>query len=387
MNIYCIFLSNFFNYHQKSFSEAMYNKLGDRYLFIESEPMSDERKKMGWNNDGEYPYVVCSEKLAENIQKYIDIINNAQVVIMGSAPEYLVKERVKNGKLIFRYSERFFKNGLELSKYPVRYLRWHKYAPNNKPNYMLCASAYTSADFKKLSLFKNKCYKWGYFPQVKKYDDIDQLISKKKKNSILWVGRIIDWKHPEIAVKIAEKLKKENYDFSLNIIGTGNMEEEIKGLIKSCDLEKYVKFLGSMPPEKVREYMEESEIFLFTSDRREGWGAVLNESMNSGCAVVASHAIGSVPFLIEDGENGYIYRDGDVDDLFVKVKKLMDETLKRQTTGKKAYQTLADLWNAETATDRLLQLFESVLQGNKNPQLFEYGPCSKAEILSDGWYK
>ena len=49
--------------------------------------------------------------------------------------------------------------------------------------------------------------------------------------------------------------------------------------------------------------MEKSEIFLFTSDKGEGWGAVLNESMNSACAVVASHAIGSVPFLLKDGEN------------------------------------------------------------------------------------
>ena len=44
-------------------------------------------------------------------------------------------------------------------------------------------------------------------------------------------------------------------------------------------------------------YMESSHIFLlFTSDRNEG--AALNESMNSGCAVVASDAIGSVPYLM-----------------------------------------------------------------------------------------
>ena len=190
--------------------------------------MSEERKKMGWNNKGEFPYVITSEELTKNTQKYLEIINNAEIVIMGSAPEYLIRERVKKGKLVFRYSERFFKNGLELSKYPIRFLRWHKYAPNNNANYMLCASAYTSADFKKLGLFKNKCYKWGYFPEVKKYDDIDQLMSKKKKNSILWVGRLIDWKHPEIAIDIAKKLRNDNYDFSRNIIGTGAMENEIK---------------------------------------------------------------------------------------------------------------------------------------------------------------
>lgn len=55
---------------------------------------------------------------------------------------------------------------------------------------------------------------------------------------------------------------------------------------------------------KVREHMEDADIFLFTSDYNGGRGAVLNESMNSGCMVAASHAIGSVPFLLEDGKRG-----------------------------------------------------------------------------------
>lgn len=62
------------------------------------------------------------------------------------------------------------------------------------------------------------------------------------------------------------------------------------------NLNDYVTFTGPVQSDKVRGFMERAGIFLFTSDRQEGWGAVLNESMNSGCAVVASHAIGSVPF-------------------------------------------------------------------------------------------
>ena len=37
---------------------------------------------------------------------------------------------------------------------------------------------------------------------------------------------------------------------------------------------------------------------------QEGWGAVVNEAMNSGCAVVADHMIGAAPWLIRQGENG-----------------------------------------------------------------------------------
>ena len=63
--------------------------------------------------------------------------------------------------------------------------------------------------------------------------------------------------------------------------------------------------------------MEKTGIFLFTSDRQEGWGAVLNEAMNSGCAVVASHLIGAVPFLKKKKKNGLVYSSGDRKTLFV----------------------------------------------------------------------
>ena len=144
--------------------------------------------------------------------------------------------------------------------------------------------------------------------------------------------------------------------------------------------------LGAMPPEAVREHMEKAEIFLFTSDFNEGWGAVLNESMNSGCAVVASHAIGSVPFLIRDGENGLIYRNGDDDGLYKRVTRLIDDPALRDRLGRNAYRTLADTWNAETAAERFLQLSQALLDG-KSPELFDEGPCSRAAVLRNGWYK
>jgi glycosyltransferase involved in cell wall biosynthesis len=144
--------------------------------------------------------------------------------------------------------------------------------------------------------------------------------------------------------------------------------------------------LGSMPPEAVRDHMEAANIFLFTSDFNEGWGAVLNESMNSACAVVASHAIGSVPFLLEEGKNGYIYRNGDMDSLYGRVVTLIEQPELREQMGKEAYRTLAELWNADVAAERFLALAQTLLD-SKSPNLFEEGPCSRARILKNWWYK
>ncbi len=381
-----VFVSNYFNHHQESFSLAMDRLTEGNYRFIATDTVGEERLKLGYADmNKKYPWIVRAYESDETMQRAEKLIDEADAVIIGSAPSKMIEKRLQEKKLVFRYAERLYKYMPKWYTFPLRILK-HSFLYNRKNYYLLCSSAYTAADFAKSCAFLNKAYKWAYFPAVKEYKDINDLIESKKKNSILWVGRLIDWKHPEAAVEVARRLKQDGYAFELNVIGTGEMETELKEKILSLGLEERVRMLGSMPPESVRRYMEESEIFLFTSDRNEGWGAVLNESMNSGCAVVASHAIGSVPYLVKDGENGYIYKDGIVDDLYEKVKTLLDACEKRKKTGKNAYETTRKEWNAENAARRFLVLAKAILDGEKHPYPFADGVCSKAEILKDDWY-
>ena len=77
--------------------------------------------------------------------------------------------------------------------------------------------------------------------------------------------------------------------------------------IKKQGLENHVHLLGKMPNGEVMEAMRSHHIFCFTSDKNEGWGAVLNEAMSSGCCPVSSIATGSTPYLIKDGVNGFSF--------------------------------------------------------------------------------
>ena len=278
--------------------------------------------------------------------------------------------------MTFKYAERFFKQGrwriLDPRVALVRFNQDTRYRGKNV--YMLCSSAYTASDCRFIFAYPNKTYKWGYFPPVKRYDDIDGVINRKKPNSILWCARFIPLKHPEAALYVAKKLKDEGVDFSLDMIGIGELEYKIKKDIEKLGLADKVKLLGAMSPDAVREHMEAAEIFLFTSDKEEGWGAVLNESMNSGCAVVANRAIGSVPYLLKDGENGMTY-GGKFDELYEKVKTLLESPEERRSIGAAAYHTLTDTWNADTAVERLLSLIENLKNGKDTP--FTDGPCSK----------
>ena len=377
-----VFLSNYMSHHQYFLSEELYKKTNGEYTFIATEPITEERIKLGWPKIEASYIVELTEKNEEDI---LSMIMEADVVIIGSAPYRLVKKRIRAGKLTFTYGERPYKREpslLTLLVHRLRYTSQYHY-----PNvYRLCASAFSPLDYARTNTFVGKSYRWGYFPEVKVYDNFESMYNNKIPNSILWCGRLIDWKHPEVAVSVAQRLKHEGIAFKMDIIGSGYMYEEIAELIKSQKLDSEVTLHSSMTPEKIREYMEKSAIYLFTSDRQEGWGAVLNEAMNSGCAVVANSAIGAVPFLLKDKVNGYIYEDGLIDKAYQKVKVLIENNESRSKVSINAYETMKDIWNPKIAAERLLQLVNGIMR-HSNTELYDEGPCSLAPIIKNDWFE
>lgn len=378
-----VFLSVYLNSHQVFLSNALYRLLNKQFYFIETLSEKERRGRLG---DGVFqvPYVL-HRYLKQEAQQCKLAVLEADVILSGGIQNCGFHPKLH--QLVFRYSERPLKNRNSLLKFPVRFLRWHFHNPPGKPIYMLCASAFAAGDYAKFGLFKKRCYKWGYFPETRRYADIDKLLSNKSPRMILWCGRFLDWKHPDDAITLARRFRESGIPFELNLIGAGPLESKLDQQVQVCGLQNCVKFLGAMPPQQVRDHMERAGIFIFTSDRNEGWGAVLNEAMNSGCAVVASDAIGAVPYLVKDRENGMVYHSGWIEELYEKVKYLIEHPERQRTFGKAAYHTIADLWNAETAAARLIRLAQAVLDGDLSPDLYESGPCSRAEVIEEDWYQ
>ena len=224
----------------------------------------------------------------------------------------------------------------------------------------------------------DKCFRWGYFPHVERYAQDDVLAEKRAhtKVVIFWAARLIPLKHPEILISLAEKLNAEAFEYELHIAGSGSEENKILSELEKNGLLNKVKMLGTLTPEETRAQMLRSDIFLFTSDYHEGWGAVVNEAMNAGCAVVACEAAGSVPFLIQDGINGFSYAYGDKKKLHNCVKKLIMNRDLRLEMGMNAHKTISVLWNAENAAEKFLKLANGLLNGEQVN--ISDGPCSRA---------
>ena len=366
------------------FCKALQRMLGEDYHFVATDVMPETQRNLGYAD----LYPDAPFALNDFGEQSLSTVRDSDVLILGSAPEHFLRTHLNAGKLAFRYSERPLKKGLELKKFLPRLILWRRRNPMSKPLYLLCASAYTAGDYAQFGLFRNRCYKWGYFPETLQYT-AEELFSRKQNTvpTLLWVGRLIDWKHPDDALSVARQLKAAGYAFRLNIIGIGQMEDSLRADVAAQNLEDCVSLLGSMPPEDVRKHMENANIFLFTSDRQEGWGAVLNEAMNSGCALVASDAIGAVPYLLRHKENGCVYHSGDVDGLARQIRELLENKEESRKLGAAAYRTVAEQWNGEIAARRLIHLTEKLLAGEKRPELYEDGPCSPAPTIREDWFK
>ncbi|MDO4965265.1 MAG: glycosyltransferase [Lachnospiraceae bacterium] len=395
------FYSNYFNHHQKALCDEFYNILGDGFTFVETMPMEGFRANMGWGEETP-SYVLKTYESDANSKKADKLAVDSDLIIMGTAPEEYCERRLEENKITFRYSERPLKEGFIkffIPRLTKKYIRMHL-KNRDKNIYVLGASAFTSLDFKKMfNSYPDKCYKFGYFPVHKEYD-IEKLLKEKKekangKVSILWLGRMLKLKHPEMMVKAAKKLKDKGYDFSVHMVGEGEMRPVCEKLTKDYGLEDVISFENFLSPDEARNKMADYQIYVMTSNKLEGWGSVIYEGLNAGCAVVASHICGATPWLVEDGKCGLVFKSEDVNSLTEKLKKLLDEENLIDEYGEAAYKKMHDKWNPLNAANSVLKLAEGLMAAGadgykvKEPAkeyVIESGPCSKAPYLKNNWF-
>ena len=386
-----VFISNYINHHQLPLAKAFNSLPGVDYTFVATTPFDQSRAQMGYKDENTLHDFVLKAYEGERQEKAAcALAKEADIVLIGSAPDYYMAERLRLGKATFHVSERYFRKELSIKTFPRYFASAMKHIRpfQGLPLYYLCSSAYTAKDVNTFTSFKSRCFKWAYFTEVREFRECD-LVRKREENEkpvILWVGRFLSWKHPDAAIRAAGRLRAQGHDFRLDIIGGGSLELQLKMLVHELNLEDTVRFLGFLSPEAVRKHMERADIFLFTSDFNEGWGAVLNEAMSSGCAAVASHACGASPFLVRDGQNGYLYMSGEEEHLFERTEQLLLDKSERQRLGIEAYRDMHDMWSPQVAAKRLINLNTAIVNGH-DTKLYVDGPCSPAPIIRNEWYK
>lgn len=384
-----VFASNWFNHHEKFFCDAINSNSDVEFYFIQTEQIPEERLKLGYQDvTKSTPYCICSYESKSDYKRSLDVCNNADVLILGSAPYEFIAERVRKNKLTFFYAERLFRKGLWHMLYPPTFFTVLKrfIIPGRKSNfYLLSASGFTAWDTSRIFAFDNRRFKWGHFIEVAYPEG-----RKEKKEDgmlhLLWAGRFLELKHPDYPIRVANTLKAKGVPFVLDIIGSGEQERNMRNLISAFHLDDCIVMHGTMKPTEVRSYMEKADIYMFTSDFNEGWGAVLGESMVSGCAVVTSHGIGATPFLVQHGVNGLVYETGNYGSFERNVLKLVGSKELREKLSRNAIDTMLNVWTPKVGAERFYLLAKGILEQG-TPVYYDNGPISKAEILKNNWFK
>lgn len=377
------FFSNFFNAHQLPLALEFDAMEGVDYAFVSLLPNAGSVGRSCLDDD--YGFVLKEYQDESHAARAMEHALDDDVVVFGDMAdkEKYVRARAKTGKPFFRYAERVLKRGDWWRFVPPKMFRtWNWFVRYKDCNMrVLCSSAYTARDLSLFGFPSDKCLKWGYFPQTQDVGGVvgvERLLNRYK--TLCSAQRLIPVKRVERQLHALKRVIDKGNDVTLDIAGDGPERQRLEALTVELGLANRVRFLGELSHEETLGLMREHGIFLATSDRGEGWGAVVNEAMSMSCCVVASDEMGSVPYLIQDGVNGLSFHgDGEAPEKIIQAISDPDAV---RDMGDEARRTVEGIWSAGEAARRFAELAEALLNGRES-RLWPEGPLSDA---GDGIY-
>ena len=214
-----------------------------------------------------------------------------------------------------------------------------------------CYSGYV--DVPGVAFWKQECLLQEFIPKLDKYivlseyDKVDyreklgietevkinprSFISEKKcdcqSKRFFMATRFVYAKGLDLMMEAFEKFCEQDDEWELDIIGTGELQDEIMEDARKRKIDHRINFIGySMEPEK---YYLNSSVFLLPS-RWEGWPMVIMEAFEFGLPVIAFHT-GAMDLIIEDGKTGFLPKAFDTDEFAKAMLALAhDEQLRSQ---------------------------------------------------------
>ena len=196
---------------------------------------------------------------------------------------------------------------------------------------------------------KNKIFVSYNTTDIDKYEELcrkyltNKLMLKKSleltgKRIILYYGQLIERKGADVLIKAFARVKDKIADLALLIIGSGVYKDELVDLSTNLNSSD-VKFIDDPGDEQISRYYSVADIFVLPS-REEVWGLVVNQAMVCGLPVIVSNVAGCSADLVKEGENGYVFRSGSVNDLTKKIFLILGNENKSREMGKVSHRIM-----------------------------------------------
>lgn len=182
----------------------------------------------------------------------------------------------------------------------------------------------------------------------------------RTENRILFVGRVTGEKHIDVLIRALGRLP-QHLDAKLTIVGGGDQKRNLEVLAEQLGLADRVTFAGYVTEEELRTSYTRATVFAMPSIA-ELQSIATMEAMASGLPVVAADAM-ALPHLVHDGENGFLFAPGDIDELAKRLTDVLEATPERLGALKNESLRLIQAHDI----NRTLSTFESLYRGEPVP--------------------
>jgi colanic acid/amylovoran biosynthesis glycosyltransferase len=183
---------------------------------------------------------------------------------------------------------------------------------------------------------------------------------------VVMVGRFIEKKGFEYGVRgFAEALARGAVG-ELTIIGTGEREAKLRGLVAELGIGHAVTFAGVLSSREVAEFLSGSDVLMAPSvvaidGNRESGVIALKEGSACGLAVLGTYH-GGIPEIIEDGVTGYLVPERDVAALGDRLHRLLTDRALCAQLGQNGRAKIEREYNLPTQVDKLEALYDEALR-------------------------
>lgn len=189
----------------------------------------------------------------------------------------------------------------------------------------------------------------------------DSVRVEKVPHQILYVGRLVNFKHVDWLIEAFAHILREIPDAKLKIVGQGPERGNLESLVRKLGLQDKVTFTGTTPTyEAVARHYNESEVFVLPSTV-EGEAIALKEAMTARLPVIAMNVAGSgVLSLVQEGENGFLLEPRRPELIANRlVQLLQDEKLRKEMgeTGRK----FVEKYDWDIIADRVLEIYREAM--------------------------
>ena len=160
--------------------------------------------------------------------------------------------------------------------------------------------------------------------------------------AIIYASKFMTRKHPDQVIEAVRRLRAENLDCDLLMVGSGEMDAALRAQAATLPGAPAV-FTGFINQTELPRLFGASDIFVLPA-QAEPWGLIVNEAMCAGLPIVASREIGSVTDLVGDGDNGMVFDAGDLDGFVAALRPVVSDPARRAQMGARSLERIA-AWN------------------------------------------